>query len=88
VTKTLDICEVTVSTTVIESAFLFNEGSELAQKSPAREESETFAGILLFGLGAGLFATILSPLSGGFGFIIGFISGLLLGGGLELIIHR
>jgi len=47
-----------------------------------------FLGILLFGLGTGLLAMFLAPSSGGAGFIIGFIAGLLLAGGLDLIIHR
>jgi len=60
----------------------------LTVKSPARQESEMFLGILLFGLGTGLLAMFLAPSSGGAGFIIGFIAGLLLAGGLDLIIHR
>src|SRR2546425_351658 len=47
-----------------------------------------FPGILLFGLGTGLLAMFLAPSSGGAGFIIGFIAGLLLAGGLDLIIQK
>jgi hypothetical protein len=65
-----------------------SEGSNLARQSPAREEGETFLGILLFGLGTGLLTLVLAPSSGGTGFIIAFIAGLLLAGGLFLIIHR
>jgi hypothetical protein len=70
------------------SLLSFIEKTELTRQSPAREEGETFLGILLFGLGTGLLTMVLAPSSGGTGFIIAFIAGLLLAGGLDLIIHR
>jgi len=45
-------------------------------------------GILLFGVGMGLLVLILAPSSGGFGFLVAFVAGLLLAGGLDLIIQR
>jgi len=60
--------------------------SDLTQQPPARKDAETLLGMLLFGLGMGLFSILLTP-SGAAGFIIGFIAGLLLAGGLDLIIH-
>ncbi len=45
-------------------------------------------GILLFGVGMGLLMLILAPSSGGVGFLVAFVAGLLLAGGLDLIVHR
>ena len=61
---------------------------ELTQQSAVPSESEEFLGILLFGVGLGLLALILAPSSGGVGFLVAFVAGLLIAGGLDLIIHR
>ncbi|HVH14327.1 MAG TPA: hypothetical protein VNA15_01240 [Candidatus Angelobacter sp.] len=45
-------------------------------------------GILLFGVGLALLALILTPSSGGVGFLVALVAGLLMAGGLDLIIHR
>ncbi|OLD10463.1 MAG: hypothetical protein AUI93_07130 [Crenarchaeota archaeon 13_1_40CM_3_52_10] len=58
----------------------------MTQQTPSRKRTQTLLGILLFGLGMGLFSILLTP-SGGAGFLIGFIAGLSLAGGLDLIIH-
>jgi len=60
----------------------------LTRQSPAPPEGEEFLGILLFGVGMGLLVLILAPSSGGFGFLVAFVAGLLLAGGLDLIIQR
>jgi hypothetical protein len=45
-------------------------------------------GILLFGVGMALLALILAPSSGGAGFLVTLVAGLLIAGGLDLIVHR
>jgi hypothetical protein len=45
-------------------------------------------GILLFGVGLALLALIFAPASGGVGFLVTLVAGLLMAGGLDLIIHR
>jgi hypothetical protein len=45
-------------------------------------------GILLFGVGLALLALILAPSSGGIGFLVALVAGLLMAGGLDVIVHK
>jgi len=60
----------------------------LTQRSSVPSKSEEFLGILLFGVGLALLALTFAPASGGVGFLVTLVAGLLLAGGLDLIIHR
>lgn len=60
----------------------------MTKRSSVPSESEEFLGILLFGVGMALLILILAPSSGGVGFLVALVAGLLMAGGLDLIIHR
>ncbi len=45
-------------------------------------------GILLFGVGMALLILILAPSSGGVGFLVALVAGLLMAGGLNIIVHK
>jgi len=60
----------------------------LTQRSAVPSESEEFLGILLFGVGMALLALILAPASGGVGFLVALVAGLLMAGGLDVIVHK
>jgi hypothetical protein len=61
---------------------------DLTQRSAVPQEGEEFLGILLFGVGLAILTLFLAPSSGGVGFLVALVAGLLMAGGLDLIVHR